>query len=51
MDTMKDPAFLAEADKAQLEITPVSGDAVQGLVSDDLSTPPEVVKKAVELLK
>ena len=26
MDTMKDPEFLAEAEKAQLEITPVSGD-------------------------
>ena len=51
MATMKDPAFLAEADKAQLEITPISGEAVQKLVSEIYSTPPEVVKKAAELLK
>src|SRR3954467_10155829 len=40
MDTMKDPEFLAEADKAQLEITPVSGDALQKLVADVYKTPP-----------
>src|SRR5947207_12635784 len=31
-DTMSDKEFLAEAEKAQLEITPVSGEAVQKLV-------------------
>ena len=34
MATMKDKDFLAEADKAQLEITPISGDAVQKLVDE-----------------
>ncbi len=51
MDTMKDKEFLAEANKAQLEITPVEGDAVQKLVAEIYQTPPAVVKKAVELLR
>ena len=34
MDTMKDPDFLAEAEKTQLEITPVSGAEVQKLVKE-----------------
>ena len=51
MATMKDKDFLAEADKAQLEITPVSGQAVQKLVSDVYQTPPEIVKRAADILK
>jgi tripartite-type tricarboxylate transporter receptor subunit TctC len=51
MDTMKDKAFLADAEKAQLEITPVSGDAVQKLVAEIYQTPAEIVKKAAEILK
>ena len=31
MDTMKDPAFLADAEKAKMEITPVAGDQVAKL--------------------
>jgi tripartite-type tricarboxylate transporter receptor subunit TctC len=46
MDTMKDPELLAEADKAQLEITPVSGEAIQKLVKDVYETPPEVARSA-----
>jgi tripartite-type tricarboxylate transporter receptor subunit TctC len=51
MDTMKDKEFLAEADKAQLEITPVSGDDVQRLVTEVYQTRPEIVSKAADLLK
>ena len=51
MDTMNDKEFRAEADKAQLEITPVSGEDVQKLVTDVYQTPPEIVKKAVEILR
>ena len=51
MDTMKDKDFLAEADKAQLEITPVDGMALQKLVTEVYRTPPAVVQKAAELLK
>jgi tripartite-type tricarboxylate transporter receptor subunit TctC len=51
MDTMADKDFLAEAEKAQLEITPVSGEAVQKLVAEVYQTPPEIAKKAADLLK
>jgi tripartite-type tricarboxylate transporter receptor subunit TctC len=51
MDTMKDKEFLAEADKAQLEITPVPGEEIQKLVADLYNTPPQIAQKAGELLK
>jgi tripartite-type tricarboxylate transporter receptor subunit TctC len=51
MDTMNDKDFIAEAEKAQLEITPVSGDELQKLVQDLYATPPQIAQKAGELLK
>ena len=51
MDTMKDPEFLAEAEKAQLEITPISGEDVQKIVVDAYKTDPAIAKKTEELLK
>jgi tripartite-type tricarboxylate transporter receptor subunit TctC len=51
MDTMHDKDFLAETEKAQLEITPIDGAGVQKLVADLYQSPPAVVKKAAELLK
>jgi tripartite-type tricarboxylate transporter receptor subunit TctC len=51
METMKDSEFLAEAEKAKLEVTPVSGEEVQKLVGDIYRTPPEVAKRAADLLK
>ncbi len=50
MDTMNDKEFLAEAEKAKLEITPIAGADVQKLVSDVYQTPPAVVEKAAALL-
>jgi tripartite-type tricarboxylate transporter receptor subunit TctC len=50
MDTMKDEAFLAEAKKAQLEITPVSGEKVQALVEEVYKTPKAVAEKVAEAL-
>ena len=50
MDTMKDPELLAEAEKAQLEITPVSGEAIQKLVSEVYEIPAEIGQKAAALL-
>ena len=46
MDTMKDKDLLAEADKMQLEINPVSGAEVEKLVNEVYATPPDVVAKA-----
>ena len=51
MDTMADKEFLTEAEKAQLEITPVAGEAVQKLVGEVYQTPPEIAKKTADLLK
>jgi tripartite-type tricarboxylate transporter receptor subunit TctC len=51
MDTMKDKDFLADAEKGQLEITPVSGEDIQKLVLETHQTPPEIAKKAGDLLK
>jgi tripartite-type tricarboxylate transporter receptor subunit TctC len=43
--TMKDPAFLAEAAKLQLELSPMTGEEMQALVADLGGTPPEVVAR------
>jgi tripartite-type tricarboxylate transporter receptor subunit TctC len=51
MDTMKDPAFLAEANKGELEITPVVGQEIQKLVEEVYQTPKEVVDKAAVMVK
>ena len=51
MDTMSDKEFLVDADKAQLEITPVPGDHIQKLVTTIFSASPEIAKKASALLR
>jgi tripartite-type tricarboxylate transporter receptor subunit TctC len=43
--TMKDPAFLAEAAKLQLDVSPMTGEEVQTLVGELASTPPEIVAR------
>jgi tripartite-type tricarboxylate transporter receptor subunit TctC len=51
METMKDKDFLAEADKTQLEVNPVSGEDVDKLVKDIYATPADIVAKAKEAAK
>lgn len=51
MDTVKDKEFLAEAEKGQFEITPVSGEAIEKLLADVFKTPPEIAAKAGSLVK
>ena len=51
MDTMNDKDFLADAEKAQLEITPVPGDQIEKLVKDIFAASPEIAKKASALLR
>jgi tripartite-type tricarboxylate transporter receptor subunit TctC len=43
--TVKDPAFLADAKKQQLDITPYSGAQIDGLMKDIYATPPELVAR------
>ena len=48
---LADPEFLAEAEKLKLEITPVSGERVQGIVRDIYATPRAVVDRVAEFVK
>ena len=50
METMSDKDFLADAEKAKLEITPVDGEDLQKLVAEVYATPPEIAKKAAAIL-
>ena len=43
--TMKDPAFLAEAAKLQLDVSPMTGEEVQKLVGELARTPAEITKR------
>jgi tripartite-type tricarboxylate transporter receptor subunit TctC len=43
---MKDPNFLEEAKKLNLEINPLYADEMQKLINDVIATPPDVVKLA-----
>ena len=46
MDTFKDPAFLAEAKKLNLDVDAISGDEVQALVKKVYATPQAIVDRA-----
>jgi tripartite-type tricarboxylate transporter receptor subunit TctC len=51
MATMRDPDFVADADKAQIEIVPVAGEEIQKLVTELYETPPAIAQKAGALIK
>jgi tripartite-type tricarboxylate transporter receptor subunit TctC len=49
--TMKDPDFLAEAERQIMEITPMGGEALQQLVTGIVNAPPAVVEKIRQAVK
>jgi tripartite-type tricarboxylate transporter receptor subunit TctC len=49
MDTMKDPRFLAEAKQEKLEINPVSGPQIEGLLNEAYQAPSTVAALAGKL--
>src|SRR5436309_7230962 len=49
--TMKDPQFLAEAKRLELEVRPVPGADVEKLIKEIYATPPDVVKLAAQAEK
>jgi hypothetical protein len=49
-DTMKDKEFLAAAEKAGLDIDPLSGEQVEELVHDLFKTPSQIVDKLRRVL-
>jgi tripartite-type tricarboxylate transporter receptor subunit TctC len=48
--TMKDPQFLAEADKAKMDIGPMTGEEAQKIADSIANTPGDVVAYAKEVL-
>lgn len=49
-ETMKDPAFLADARKTMIDINPVSGPEVDAIVAGLYATPKDVVQKAMRAI-
>jgi len=49
--TMKDPAFLHDAQKLRIEVNPLAGAEVEGLVAQIFATPKGTVDRAKEILK
>jgi tripartite-type tricarboxylate transporter receptor subunit TctC len=47
--TVKDKAFLAEAEKQNMDVAPVSGEAIAALLKQIYASPPEVVARAREI--
>jgi len=49
-DTLKDPLFLADAEKMRLEIDPLTGEQVQEIVSRVLGTPKPIINQIQSVL-
>lgn len=48
--TMKDPAFIADAAKAKLDVSPQSGEEVQAFVEALYASPPDIIARAKKVL-
>lgn len=48
--TLRDPAFLDDARKQNLNVAPVSGQAMFDLVASAYRTPPEIVNRTLKAL-
>lgn len=51
LDTMADPAFLADAKLAQIDITPLGGDEVQKLLARVFATPAAAIERAKKAIR
>ncbi|NBS12062.1 MAG: hypothetical protein EBS77_05245 [Gammaproteobacteria bacterium] len=49
--TVNDPAFIAEAKKMDLELSPLSGDEVAALVAESYDTPQAVIDRAIDAIR
>jgi tripartite-type tricarboxylate transporter receptor subunit TctC len=49
-ETMKDPEFLAEADKMKVEISPMSGAEVNAMLAELYATPKGAIEKAAKAM-
>jgi tripartite-type tricarboxylate transporter receptor subunit TctC len=48
--TMKDPEFLAEAKRLSIDVNPVSGKAIDGMLAELYATPKDVIEKAAQAI-
>lgn len=48
---LKDPEFIAEAEKLKLDINPLSGERLQKVATETVNAPEKVVARARELIK
>jgi tripartite-type tricarboxylate transporter receptor subunit TctC len=48
-ETLRDPLFLADAEKALLEVNPVTGEAMEQALKQAYATPKELIQRAGEL--
>jgi tripartite-type tricarboxylate transporter receptor subunit TctC len=51
MDTMKDPKFLADAEKQRRDVSPISGVEVQEMIAELAKAPKATMEKVKELIK
>ncbi|MET0669348.1 MAG: hypothetical protein ABWY14_05060 [Tardiphaga sp.] len=49
--TMKDPEFVSEAKKAGLEVSPITGAEIDGLLAGIYALPPDLIEKAKQVMK
>src|SRR5258708_3406216 len=49
--TMRDPEFLAESGKAELEVNPITGAEIQDLLKDIYASPKDVIQLAADAIK
>ncbi len=47
-ETMKDPAFLAEADRAMLEVDPIIGEEMEAILKRAYATPKAIIERAAQ---
>jgi tripartite-type tricarboxylate transporter receptor subunit TctC len=50
-DMVRDPRFLADAERLRLEITPIGGEELQAILERTSKTPPEIAAKARAVLQ
>jgi tripartite-type tricarboxylate transporter receptor subunit TctC len=51
MRTTADPEFVADAKKSGLDVSPIDGSAVEDVLRQIYSTPPDIIKAATEMVK
>jgi hypothetical protein len=49
-ETMRDPAFLAEAKSQKLEVDAISGQEIGGIIAETYRSPADVVKQTADIL-